>query len=158
MNPSIISRGTLKIAGVSGDGSGTMQLWQSYERLAESGGPSGKLSNNGYEIRIYEPDESRCDCHVGVEVSGGSDDPRWSLVALPASLYASFTVFVSKGYDSENATMDMWLRDHSQEYRQRELNGRPYIVECYDERFDGTKAGSVVEIWIPVVKVNTKAT
>lgn len=146
MNPSIIKRETLLIAGVTGDGRKTGELWQRFEKLDKEIGVRNKLSDNGYEIRIYNEDE--CECHVGVSVSDNDVNSSFTLFKLPSSLYASFNVYVAKGYDSENTAMDEWLEANKDKYSKRMYDGKPYVVEFYDERFHGDSEDSIVEIWI----------
>ena len=150
LNPKIIRRGALTIAGVSGDGGRTGEVWQAFERLNKKKPLTGKLSDNGYEIRLY--DGNKCTVHVGLAVSGGPGDEAYELCALPASEYAAFDVYVSKGYESENSAMTEWLRTNEQGYAERLLGGVHYCVEYYDERFSGSEAGSIVEIWVPIEK------
>ena len=108
MNPRMISQGELLIAGVTGDGSQTGELWQRFMELDKRIGLKNKVSDNGYEVRIYSGDE--CKCHVGVCVSDNNVDSSYTLLRLPASAYAAFKVYVAQGYDSQNDAMDEWLR------------------------------------------------
>lgn len=148
--PNIISRGRLIIAGISGDGSKTGEVWQEFMKLYEENPPSC-LSGDSYEIRVY--DVCNCSVHVGVAVKSREDAaPGYTFFELPASKYASFDVYVSQGYDSENEAMDRWLETNEKGYSQRQLEGKNYCVEFYDERFNDDEAGSVVEIWVPVEK------
>lgn len=151
MHPRIMEKEELLIAGVTGDGSKTHEIWERFIELNEKIGFKNKLSNNGYEVRIY--DENRCACHVGVCVSDSEIDCAFTLMKLPASTYASFEVYVARGYDSENDAMDEWLKANKEKYVQRLIDGKPYVVEYYDERFDGDSEDSIVEIWIPIEKI-----
>lgn len=152
LNPTIIKRDTLFIAGTHGDGSRTGEVWNAFETLCSEKPLGGALSTDGYEIRVYEND--KCTVHVGHPVSGKDNiDPAYSIFELPASKYASFDVYVANGYESENTAMDEWLKTNSEGYAERLLNeSMHYCVEYYDERFHGDEAGSIVEIWIPVQK------
>lgn len=94
VHPRMIEKGELLIAGVTGDGSKTHEIWERFMELDEKVGLKNKLSDNGYEIRIYDND--RCTCHVGVCVSDGEADSVFSLMKLPASTYASFEVYVAR--------------------------------------------------------------
>ncbi len=150
LNPNIISRGKLIIAGMSGDGSKTGEVWQRFMKLYDEK-PPASLSGDSYEIRLYDKDV--CTVYVGVAVKSRDDaDPAYTFFELPASEYASFDVYVSQGYDSENNAMDEWLESNEKGYSQRLLNGKSYCVEFYDERFNEDEAGSVIEIWVPVEK------
>jgi len=48
--------------------------------------------------------------------------------------------------------MTEWLETNQQGYRERRLGSAHYCVEYYDERFNGSEAGSIVEIWVPIEK------
>ena len=74
-----------------------------------------------------------------------------AFLKLPESTYAAFEV-CCQGYDSENAAMDEWLKANKEKYRQRLIDGNPYVVEYYDERFQGDSEESIVEIWVPIEK------
>jgi len=150
VNPKIIKRNELIIGGITGDGSKTGEIWQEFIKLNEKIGFANKENDNGYEIRSFDNSESKV--HVGVEVIDEKVSPEFSLFKLPASQYASFDVYVARGYDSENSAMSEWLADNNQGYKQKLLNGTPYVVEYYDERFNGEEEGSIVEIWVPIEK------
>ena len=150
VNPRIVKRDALCIAGVSGDGYKTGEIWETFEKLIEEKPLVNKRSDNGYEIRLYEGDA--CTVHVGNAVAGEKADPAYSVYRLPASKYAVFDVYVAHGYDSENNAMDDWLKTNQEGYTEKLLGDIHYCVECYDERFNGNEAGSIVEIWIPVEK------
>ena len=72
--------------------------------------------DNSYEARIYDGDQ--CTCHVGVSVSDDDVDSAFTLMRLPASVYAAFEVYVASGYDSENDAMDEWLEANKEKYSQ----------------------------------------
>lgn len=150
VHPKLIKREELIIAGVTGDGNKTYELWKQFEELDKKVGLKNKLSENGYEIRIYSDDE--CKCHVGFSVSDSKVDSAFTLFKIPASKYASFDVYVASGYDSENDAMNEWLEANKERYVQRQIDGNKYVVEYYDERFDGDSEDSIVEIWIPIEK------
>lgn len=150
LNPNIIKKNKLIIAGISGDGNKTGEIWQEFEKLCMDIEIPNKLSSNGYEIRIYS--ETDCIVHVGFAVLDENINTKLTTVTLPASQYASFDVYVSKGYESENNAMEEWLNTNGAGYSQRYLDGKPYVVEYYDERFYGNETGSIVEIWVPIEK------
>ena len=108
------------------------------------------MSDNGYEVRIYDGD--KCTVYTGLSVTDEQVDPVYSIFRIPASKYASFDVYPANGYDSENKAMDEWLSTNNEGYSQRLYNGLYYCVEFYDERFKGDEAGSIVEIWAPIEK------
>lgn len=115
--------------------------------------PKRQLSEYGYEVRLYNEDS--CLVHVGVAVADSEAvDSAYGVMKLPASSYAVFEVYVARGYDSENESMNRWLEENKDKYRQRQLDGRHYVVEFYDERFQGDSPESVVEVWIPLEEVS----
>lgn len=148
VNPKIVKHGALNIAGVSGDGNKTGEMWDVFEKLSNEKPLGNKLSDNGYEIRLYQGDD--CTVHVGNAVSADPVDPAYAVYKLPASRYAVFDVYVAQGYDSENNAMDEWLKTNRDGYTEKLLGDTHYCVEYYDERFNGNEAGSIVEIWIPI--------
>lgn len=152
VDPKIIERGELLIAGVSGDGSRTADLWQEYSELEKKVGVKNKASKGGYEVRIYHPD-GRCLCHVGVCVTDEEVDSAFTLLRLPPSNYAVFDVYVSQCYDSRNRDMDRWIDENRDRYGERRLDGGHYVVEYYGERFKGHSEDSIVEIWVPIVPI-----
>lgn len=150
VNPAIIRRGPLRIAGAQGDGNQTGEVWQRFMRLSDEKPLTNAVSESGYEVRLYEG--NRCIVHVGQCVSGAVD-PAYSVLTLPASQYASFDVYVARGYESENSAMDEWLATNADSYTQRRLDPETdYCVEFYDERFQGDESDSIVEIWVPIEK------
>lgn len=151
VHPKIIKKEGLLIAGITGDGSKTRELWERFCELYDKIGFRNKLSDNSYEIRIYNG--NRCTCHVGVAVSDSEVNSAFTILKLPSSTYAAFEVYVARGYDSENNAMDEWLEANKEKYKQRLIDGSPYVVEYYDERFKGNSEDSIVEIWIPIEKV-----
>ena len=150
VNPKIIKRNSMTIAGTSGDGNNTWDVWNAFEKLGKERPLANKLSDNGYEIRLY--DGGSCTVHVGNAISGSPGDAAYSVYDLPASEYAVFDVYVANGYDSENDAMSEWLETNRQGYKERLLGDIHYCVEYYDERFHGSENGSIVEIWIPIEK------
>ncbi len=150
VNPNIIKRGAMVIAGVSGDGNKTWEVWNRFESLIKEKPVENKLSENSYEVRLYDGEKSIV--HVGFLVSGDEAEHPYEIIRLPASQYASFDVYVEKGYESENDAMNEWLGTNSGGYSEKLLDDKHYCVEYYDERFNGSEAGSIVEIWIPVEK------
>ncbi len=150
VHPNIIKRGELLIAGVTGDGRKTGQVWEAFSSLQASVGIACKVSDDGYEVRLQDGD--RCDVHVGCAVSSVQVDDAFTVMRLPATEYASFDVYVAQGYDSQNNAMNEWLDGNEQGYTERLLDGRHYCVEFYGELFKGNEADSIVEIWIPIKK------
>lgn len=152
LNPNIIQRKEMLVAGVSGDGFKTGEVWDRFEKLCEEIPVNGRISESGYEVRLYEDGESTV--HVGYLVSAETVDPAYTVLRLPASQYASFEVYVANGYDSENSAMNEWLATNTEGYSERLLGKAHYCVEYYDERFNGNESGSIVEIWVPIEKTS----
>ncbi|NLY89771.1 MAG: GyrI-like domain-containing protein [Firmicutes bacterium] len=149
--PKIIKKEELLIAGVTGDGSKTREIWEEFEKLYKTICLKNKVSDYGYEVRIDK--ENQCICHVGVCVSESEVDSAFTVLKLPASTYAAFEVHVARGYDSENAAMDAWLEANKERYKERRIDGHLYVVEYYDERFHGDSEDSIMEIWVPVEEI-----
>ena len=150
LNPNIIKRDKIIIAGTSGDGDNTGEVWRAFEKLSIEKPLTNKISDNGYEVRLYDGD--KCTVFAGRSVSDEQVDSEYTTIRIPASKYASFDVYVANGYDSENNAMVEWLKTNNEGYSERLLDNRHYCIEFYDERFNGSEAGSIVEIWIPVEK------
>jgi AraC-like DNA-binding protein/predicted transcriptional regulator YdeE len=150
LNPKIIKQDKLMIACISGDGDETGAAWDAFMSLNKNKPLENKLSDNGYEVRVHDGDI--CTVYVGLAVSSDKVDAEYEIFKLPASAYASFDVYVANGYDSENKAMNEWLQTNEEKYTERLLNGKHYCVEYYDERFKGSEAGSIVEIWVPIEK------
>lgn len=74
MHPKMMRQDELLIAGLTGDGRVTSELWERFGKLYDEIGIRNKLSENSYEIRIYDGNE--CTCHVGVSVSDNNVDAR----------------------------------------------------------------------------------
>ena len=145
MQPKIMVKDELLIAGLSGNGSDTGAVWAEFDKRYKAN-PFSELNENGYEVRYSDGG-----IHIGFTVS--DNFAGFSSLLLPAAEYAVFDVYVAKGYDSGNTAMDQWLADNADTYSQLELDGRKYVVEFYGERFKGgNHPDSVVQIWIPLVR------
>jgi len=151
MEPKIIEKDEIIIAGVCGDGNKTAELWEEFTRRDKKNGVKNKESDYGYEVRIYS--DNHCECHVGASVSDVEGNEEFDLLRLPPSEYAVFEVFVAEGYDSQNEAMDKWLEENPQGYVQAKYDEDPYVVEYYDERFKEDEPDSIVEMWVPVTKL-----
>jgi len=148
LNPKIIKCDELIIAGVSGNK--TWDVWNAFEKLSAMTPINKKLSENGYEVRLYNGDT--CKVHVGFPVSDENVESGYEVIKLPASKFASFEIYVTNGYESENNAMNEWLETNQEGYTEKLLDNTHYCVEYYDERFNGSESGSIVEIWIPIEK------
>lgn len=152
IEPKIIRKGELKIAGALGDGGMTSEVWDRYMQLKEDEPLKNKKEDGGYEVRMYNRNE-KCECLVGESVTsevGGS----YSYLTLPDVLYAVFEIYPFKGYESQNEAMDKWLKENRDKYEEYKSSDKRYVIEYYDERFKGNEdPDSIVEIWIPVIKL-----
>ena len=45
------------------------------------------------------------------------------------------------------------LTANKERYKQRRIDSSTYVIEYYDERFDGNNEDSMVVIWIPIEKI-----
>ncbi len=153
IEPKIIRKGELIIAGVSGDGANTSELWQEYMRLESEAPLKNKKEDSGYELRIYD-DNDNCECWIGQNVKGVINDENYSSIKLADVLYAVFEIYPAKGYDSQNKAIDKWLVDNKNRYEHLKKDGKHYVIEYYDDRYKGDdNIESIVEIWIPVIKI-----
>lgn len=150
MNPNFIKREQLLLAAVRGDGKKTCELWEQFCKKKEEHGLKNPVSDQGYEVRIYQ--DTHCECYVGALVSSLEGNEPFTALRLPPSAYAVFEVQVAQGYDSQNKLIDKWLTINPQGYQQRTLQGKPYIIMYYDDRFQGNEQGSIVEIWVPILQ------
>ena len=161
--PRIIRRDTMRIVGTTGDGAKTGKVWSNFEGTY-SKTPFPKNDESSYEIRFWQsrltgktPD-SKKSVHVGHLTNPTVDSKAYSAVELPAAEYAMFDVYVAKGYDSGNEAMEQWLADNADTYRMLEFDGYEYVIECYNEKFkDGNRPDSIVEIWIPLERVQPES-
>jgi len=150
LNPNIIKRNEIIVAGTSGDGDKTFEVWSAFEKLSMEKPLKNQVSDNGYEIRLYDGDKHTV--YTGLAVTDEEVDSDYTIFRIPASKYASFDVYVANGYDSENSAMNEWLETNSEGYSEKLLGNAHYCVEFYDERFNGSESDSIVEIWIPIEK------
>jgi predicted transcriptional regulator YdeE len=151
--PAIITRDSLYITGLSGNGAKTGDVWNAFESLYNKT-PFEKADENGYELRfkseVNEPEHGK-DIHAGFLTAYKPAANGFTTVVLPASEYAVFDVIAANGYNSENENMNNWLVNNKDTYSQRVLDGMYFAVECYNEKFKN----GIVEIWIPIEKVDT---
>ncbi len=148
--PSIIEKGKIEIAGVCGDGSETTKLWKKFCKRGAEFGVENKNSDHGYEVRSYSG--GNCKCFVGFSVSDLEGNEEFDRLTLPPSEYAVFEIHVAEGYDSQNEAMDEWIDNNEHGYVQSKYEGKPFVIEYYDERYKGDEPGSIVEIWVPIEK------
>ena len=152
MEPKIFSKGTLLIAGVTGSGDETGKAWEAFTKLNKINPLQNKAGEEGYEIRMYSG-EGPGEVHVGMLVKDAHVPAEYKVVSLPASLYAEFEIYPSKGYESNNAEMNNWLSENAGFYQQSKLGEKTYAVEVYDKRYKGDKdPASVVGILVPIIK------
>ena len=138
------------------DGKKTGEVWGDFDGQYNKS-PFNKADENGYEIRFYDSEKPAVqgkDVHVGFLTESAENTGDFTTIAIPAAEYAVFDVYVAKGYDCGNAEMDQWLADNSAQYKPLTVDGVGFVVECYNEKFkDGDKPDSVVEVWVPVIKI-----
>lgn len=150
MNPNMIKKEKIILAGVSGLGNETAEIWKRFMKLYKEAPPIGMVSEDSYEVRIYDSTIKKETVFVGCEVNsvcGG-----YEIFQIPSSEYASFDVYVEEGYESENNAMEEWLVSNEKGYVRNLLEGKSYCIEHYDARFDDGNDDSIVEIWLPVKK------
>ena len=150
MNPNMIKKEKMTLAGVSGAGNKTAELWKSFMKLYKEAQPTDKISDDSYEVRIFDSTTGKESVFVGCEIN--NDCGGYELFQIPSSEYASFDVYVKEGYESENNAMEEWLVSNEKGYVRNLLEGKPYCIEHYDARFDESNGESIVEIWLPVKK------
>ncbi|MCX4273396.1 MAG: AraC family transcriptional regulator [Acetatifactor sp.] len=155
MNPDMIKKEKMILAGVSGFGNETAEIWKHFMKLYKEAPPAGKISDDSYEVRIYDSAAEKESVFIGCEIKSdcNSGCSGYEIFQIPSSAYASFDVYVKEGYDSENRAMEEWLVSNEKEYVRNLLEGKPYCIEHYDARFDDSNDESIVEIWLPVKKI-----
>jgi len=155
MEPKILTKEALLIAGVTGSGDETGKAWEAFMKLDIITPLKNKVGEEGYEIRMYPGGEGPGEVHVGMPVKDARVPAEYKAIAIPASLYAEFDIYPSKGYESSNAEMEKWLQENAGVYKQGRLGNKNYAVEVYDKRYKGEKdPASVVGILIPIAPVN----
>ncbi|HEY95268.1 MAG TPA: GyrI-like domain-containing protein [Dehalococcoidia bacterium] len=151
MEPKIYEKEAMIIAGVSGSGDETGKVWGDYMKLEKLNPLKNTVEEVGYEVRTYPGGVGPGYIHIGMNVTDTSVPPEYKCLSIPASLYAEFLIFPARGYGSSNEEMDTWLSDNTDKYTQRYLNGNPYGIEVYDERFKGNDdPESIVGMLIPI--------
>jgi len=157
MNPKIVKKDPLTIAGTSGDVRyiGTPDIWQNFELLNKKTPLTHKVCEIGYEVRTstVTNDEETEIVYTGKAVSSENIDSEYTLIKLPASTYIVFDVII-KAPDiegGEREAMYDWLKINH-EYDERLFNGKRFLIAAYDERYTGKIDGAIIEYWIPVDK------
>ena len=152
MNPNMIKKEKMILAGVSGAGNETAEIWKRFMELYKEAPPTDKISDDSYEVRILDSTTGKETVFVGCAINNSCSG--YEIFQIPPSEYASFDVYVQEGYESENNAMEEWLVSNENGYVRNLVEGKLYCIEHYDARFDGDE--SIVEIWLPVKKLNTK--
>jgi predicted transcriptional regulator YdeE len=155
MNPRIIRKDAMIIAGVAGSGDETAKAWEAFMKINKIHPLGNRVEDGteGYEVRLYS-DSGMSKVHVGQRVSGQDIPAEYKVYRLPASAYAEFEVSSARGYESGNDAMSKWLDTNASKYKQGNIGGMKYAVEVYDGRYKGEKdPKSVVGIWIPLILV-----
>jgi predicted transcriptional regulator YdeE len=158
MEPKIIQKEAMVIAGVAGSGDETAKAWEAFMKISQIHPLTNQVKDGaeGYEVRLY-PNQGTEKVYVGQRVSGSDIPAEYKIFSLPAATYAEFEICPAKGYESSNDAMSKWLETNAAVYKQGEIEGMKYAVEVYDQRYKGEKdPKSVVGIWIPVVPVATE--
>ncbi|UCC17263.1 MAG: GyrI-like domain-containing protein [Dehalococcoidales bacterium] len=151
MEPKLYEKEAMIIAGVSGNGDETGKVWEDYMKLEKLNPLKNTLDAAGYEVRIYPGGTGPGKVHIGMNVTDTKVPPEYKCLSVPASLYAEFLIYPAKGYGSSNEEMDAWLSDNADKYTQRYIDGNPYGIEVYDERFKGNgDSESIVGMLIPL--------
>jgi len=154
MKPKIFSRKTFPVAGVTGSGDETGKAWEAFMKLSKLSPLKNKVGEEGYEIRMYPSEGGPGQVHVGVQVKDARVPPEYRVISLPASLYAEFEIYPSKGWESSNDEMNKWLEENSASYKEALLDGMHYGIEVYDKRYKGDKdPKSVVGFLMPIKPV-----
>jgi len=155
MGPTISQKKQIIVAGISGDGNMTHELWQRFSEKDSKIPLPNKISDDGYEIRMYNGN-GKCDCFVGVAVANVQVTDTYEVHNILAGTYAIFDIYPSKGWDSSNEAMNAWLKKNADKYMQMrdEKSGAYIAIEYYGARFKGVdNPESVVEMWIPLKAV-----
>lgn len=152
VSPNMIKKEKMILAGVSGLGNETAEIWKRFMKLYEEVPLTDKKSDDSYEVRIYDSAAEKESVFVGCEINSACDGDGYEIFQIPFSEYASFDVYVEQGYDSENDAMEEWLVSNEKRYIRNLLEGKSYCIEHYDARFDYSNGESIVEIWLPVKK------
>jgi predicted transcriptional regulator YdeE len=154
MKPKILSKEAFIVAGITGSGDETGKVWEAFMKLNKINPLKNQVGEEGYEIRMYPDVEGPREVHVGVQVKDARVPAEYKVISLPASLYAEFEIYPSKGWESSNAKMNNWLFKNTGFYQQSKLGDKTYAVEVYDKRFKGDKdPASVVGCLVPIVTV-----
>jgi predicted transcriptional regulator YdeE len=154
MEPKIITKEALIVAGVTGSGDETGKAWEAFMKLDKLNPLKNKVGEEGYEIRMYPGGEGPGEVHVGVQVKDARVPAEYKVISLPAFKYAEFEIYPSKGYGSSNAEMSNWLSENARVYREGRLDDKSFAVEVYDKRYKGEQdSTSVVGILVPIVPV-----
>lgn len=160
MNPKMIKKKNMILAGVLGEEKETAEVWKRFMNLDKEYILDNKVSDDGYEVRIFDDTTGSVKVFVGCEISKEikkeENYSRYECLELPSSEYASFDVYVQDGYESENSAIAEWLDSNEKGYVENLFDGKSYCIEHYDARFDGAAEESIVEIWVPVKKETHK--
>jgi len=158
MNPRMIKKNKMILAGISGKENETAEIWKRFMNLDKEYPLANKVSDDGYEVRIFNDVTGIVKVFVGCEIEKDVEQKVdygiYECLELPTSEYASFDVYVQDGYDSENNAMSEWLDTNERGYIENSFEGKSYCIEHYDARFNGDAEESIVEIWVPVKKAH----
>jgi predicted transcriptional regulator YdeE len=154
MQPKIVTKDAIIIAGVAGAGDETAKVWETFMKLEKMNPLKNQVGEVGYEVRMYPGEEGPGKIHVGVPVKDSNVPKEYKLFFVPAATYAEFEIYPAKGYGSSNAEMSKWLEDNAATYQPALLDGMHYGIEVYDQRFKGNdNPESVVGFLEPITAV-----
>jgi predicted transcriptional regulator YdeE len=149
MDPAIISKKKLLVAGITAAGNETAKAWQDFMQITKTVPLQNRANEDGYEVRFYS-NQSGAVVHAGACVKSLKVPPQYRVVTLPASLYAEFIIFPANGYTSSNAAIQKWL-SQSKEYKQHNSGDKAFSILVYDKRYKGeTDPASQVACWVPL--------
>lgn len=101
MNPNMIKKNKIILAGVSGDGNKTAEIWKRFIKLDEEYPLINKVSDDGYEVRIFdsttEEEKIFIGCEINENVKTKADCGVYEFFKIPSSEYAPFDVYVEDG-------------------------------------------------------------
>ncbi|MBN2534230.1 MAG: GyrI-like domain-containing protein [Spirochaetales bacterium] len=148
MEPEIIKKDELKIAGCVSYGGNIHELWQIFMKNEKN--IKHVNQDAGYEIHIYpdlEMNSEKYHIMVGIEVDKFEDLPLETFAKIiPACTYAVFTHRLANGgYEGINKEMDKWLNESNYKL------AFPMSIQYYDERFKGgNDPDSEIDFYLPI--------
>jgi predicted transcriptional regulator YdeE len=156
MEPKMVRKEALIIAGIGGNGNETVKVWETLMKIQRLHPLTNQASEEAFEVRMHPPNGPE-KIHIGMLVKDEKVPSVYKTLTIPAADYAEFEIYPAKGYDSTNAAINQWLAENVSEYQEAQLDGQRYVIEIYDNRYKGDKnPDSVVGILVPLVSVGKK--